>query len=151
MKLKLNSKQIISALFILIMVGSTVSYAILSIFGSSSNNQTQIPNQQILSYRLTPEQQRYLLQRYYTLVDYSYPSSCIDCGVQKSELERLTQNSDNQIFLQEVVSDEVTSPLVIITSLKGQKTISNYTSEEVQTTLCDLLISRPLWCVSGQI
>ncbi len=112
-----------------------------------------IPNQKIIDYELNDQQRRYLLQRYYTLIEYRYFTGCMDCIGMKNELERVTQNSDDQIFLQEIVilsTDNTTSSLTI-TSLRGQKSLDNPSNVEIEEIICNLLISQPIWCVTSKI
>jgi len=64
----------------------------------------------------------------------------------KNELERITMNSEGQIYLQEILSDG--SDKVTVTSLNGAKTITNPTVNKTQEAVCNLLLQRPVWCVT---
>lgn len=139
----------IALIFILLMFGSTFTYALLNAFGEKEEK-IQIPQEKILNYELNEQQKKYLLPKGYTLILYSYTTGCLDCINVKNDLERITQNSDNQIFLQEVVKSEGIS-VVTIVSLNGGKTINNPTINELENSICDVLIQRPLWCVSTKI
>ena len=139
----------IALVFILLMFGSTFTYALLNAFGEKGER-IQIPQEKILNYELNEQQKKYLLSRGYTLIVYSYMTGCLDCITVKNNLERITQNSDGQIFLQEIVKSEGT-PKVSIISLNSEKTINNPTSNELENVICDLLIARPLWCVSAKV
>lgn len=139
----------ISLFFILLMFGSTFAYALLNVFGDRGE-EIQIPQERILTYELNEQQRRYLRARGFTLIEYSYPTGCLDCISVKSNLERITQNSEDQIFLQELIVSDSSSKLTI-TSLNGQKTLNNPTDEEIENTICDLLLRRPLWCVTSKI
>lgn len=135
----------IALVFIFLMFGSTFAYALLSSF-RSQEEEIQMPEGMILTYELNEKQIRYLRSRGYTLIKYSYPTGCLDCVGVINNLERITQNSEGQIFLQEISTVD-TSPKFTITSLRGEKTINNPTNEEIENTVCDYLLSRPLWCV----
>ncbi len=139
----------IALIFVLLMFGSTFTYALLNAFGEKEE-EIQIPQEKILNYELNDQQKKYLLPKGYTLILYSYTTGCLDCITVKNDLERITQNSDNQIFLQEVVKSEGIS-VVTIVSLNGGKTINNPTINELENSICDVLIQRPLWCVSTKI
>lgn len=144
---KLKSMAIV---FILLMVGSTFTYALLNAFGKEGEEEIRVPNDKILNYELNEQQRKFLLTRGYTLIEYSYSSGCMECIDVKNNLERITQTSDGQIFLQELVKEGETSK-VTITSLYGGKTLNNPTSKEVETQICDLLVQKPLWCVSSKV
>jgi hypothetical protein len=139
----------IAMLFVILMFGSTFTYALLNMFGEKEE-ELKIPQEKILNYELSEQQKKYLLPRGYTLILYSYTTGCLECIDAKKDLERITQNSDGQIFLQEVVKSEGT-PGVLITSLNGEKTINNLIGKELENAICDLLIQRPIWCVSTKI
>jgi hypothetical protein len=144
-----KKNKTIAFVFILLMFGSTFTYALLSAFGEKEEK-LQVPQEKILNYELSEQQKKYLLPRGYTLILYSYTTGCLDCINVKNDLERITQNSDGQIFLQEVIKNEG-FPVVSITSLNGGKTMNNPTSNELENAICDVLIQRPIWCVSTKV
>jgi hypothetical protein len=143
-----NKMKIMAIFFIVLMFGSTFAYGIMNLLGQE-NNQTQIPQDKILNYRLTDEQRNYLMQKGYTLIEYDYSSGCVECIDVKSNLERITQNSDGQIYLQEIISEGANR--ISIVSLNGQKTINKPTLNQTQEDVCNLLLQRPIFCISGQI
>lgn len=130
------------------MFGSTVAYGIMSLF-SQPTDQLQIPQDKILNYGLNEQQKTYLLRRYFTLIEYRYSSGCLECIDMKYELERITMNSEGQIYLQEILSDGPDK--ITITSLNGAKTITRPTIDETQEAVCNLLLRRPMWCVTSQL
>jgi len=150
MKVKMSSQKLIALIFIIVMFGSTFAYAILSAFRTPEET-IEIPNQRIIDYKLDELQRSYLLQRGYTLIGYSYFTGCLECANLKNKLEEITLNSDDQIFLQELVSTESVSTSLSIASLKDQKTLDNPTDEEIESTVCEILINRPLWCITAEI
>ena len=150
MKLKFTSKKIISLIFIFLMAGSTFAYAILSAF-RNPEEEVKIPNQRIIDFELNQQQRSYLLQRGYTLIKYEYYNGCLECANTKTSLESLTNNADNQIFLQEILSDQSSTQTVTITSFKGEKTLKNPSNLDIQTNICNLITNKPLWCVTSQI
>ena len=150
MKFKFTSKKIISLIFIFLMSASTFAYAILSAF-KNPGEEVKIPNQRIINFELNQQQKSYLLQRGYTLIKYEYYNGCLECANTKTSLESLTNNADNQIFLQEIVSDQSSTQTVTITSFKGEKTLKNPSNLDLQTNICNLITNKPLWCVTSQI
>ena len=150
MKLKITSQKMIALVFIILMFVSSLAFAIMNAFRSPEES-ISIPNQKIIDYELNSQQRSYLLQRGYTLMEYRYFTGCMDCISMKDDLESITQNSDDQIFLQEILSTDNTTSSLTITSLRGQKGLDNPADEEIEDTICNLLISQPLWCVSSKI
>lgn len=150
MKLKMSSQKLIALVFIILMFGSTFAFAMLNVFRTPEQT-IEIPDKRIINYRLNEQQRSYLLQGYYTLIEYTYFTGCLECANTKNKLEQITLNSDNQIFLQELVSTESVSSSLSISSLKNQKTLSNPSDEEIESTVCDILINRPLWCITAEI
>jgi hypothetical protein len=144
-----KKNKTIAFIFVLLMFGSTFTYALINMFGEKKD-EVKIPQEKILNYELTDQQKGYLLPKGYTLIVYSFTTGCLDCINVKKDLERITQNSDGQIYLQEIVKNEGISMISII-SLNGGKTINNPTSQELENTICDVLIQRPLWCVSAKV
>ena len=130
------------------MFGSTFAYGIMSLFNQPTD-QLQIPQDKILNYELDEQQKTYLLRSYFTLVEYRYSSGCLGCIDMKNELERITFNSEGQIYLQEILSEG--SDRITITSLNGEKTITKPAINETQEAVCNLLLQRPVWCVTSQL
>jgi hypothetical protein len=130
-------------------MGSSITYAVLSSL-NPKEEEVQVPNEKIINYELNAQQRALLLQKYFTLVEYRYYNGCLECADAKNNLEYLTQNSEDQIYLQEITSD-TSSVSVSIMSLRGQKTLNNPTKEEIQTNICSLIVNRPLWCVTTKI
>jgi len=134
--------------FIVLMFGSTFAYGLMSLF-SQQSNQVQIPQDKILNYELNEQQKTYLIRSGYTLIKYDYSSGCFECMDVRSNLERITQNSDGQIYLQEMISEG--SNRINIVSLNGQKTINTPTVNQTEEAVCNLLLQRPIWCLTSQI
>ena len=139
--------KITALFFIVLMFGSSFVYGITGFFGKRSEG-LQIPQDKILDYELNQQQKTYLMRRGYTLIEYRYSSGCLECIDVRNNLERITQNSDGQIYLQEILSD---ANKITITSLNGQKTIVNPTINQTEDAVCDLLLQRPIWCVTARL
>jgi len=144
-----KKEKIIAFFFVILMSGSAITFALQYIFGEKEQP-VQIPQEKILNYELNEQQKNYLLGKGYTLIEYSYPTGCLECIDVKNNLEKITQISDNQIFLQELTKGGEVAKLTIV-SLNGGKTLNNPTVKETETSICDLLIKRSLWCVSSQV
>jgi hypothetical protein len=92
-----------------------------------------------------------LIPNGYTLVEYSYPSNCFECLEVKTSLEDATQNSEDQLFVQELVTNGNEMPVLTITNLMNQTIIEDPTPDNATKAICNLLIKTPFWCVTTQI
>ena len=149
MKTKKETRKAVALFFIIIMLGSTFTYALFSIFSPTQSN-LNIPNERILNYKLSDQQRQVLISKGYTLVEYYYPSNCFECLEVKQVLEDVTKNSEEQVFLQEL-EENTNNTILTITNILNQTTIENPTPKEAMTTLCNFLINTPLWCITSQI
>jgi len=129
---------------------SSLAFAIMNAFRNPEET-IIIPNQKIIDYELNDQQRKYLLQRGYTLMEYRYFTGCLDCITMKNDLERITQNSDDQVFLQEILLTDNTTSSLTVTSLRGQKISDNLSNTEIEKIICNLLINQPIWCVTSKI
>lgn len=143
-----NKMKIMALFFIILMFGSSVTAGVINLL-SKGSSQSQIPQDKILNYKLTDVQKNYLLQKGYTIIEYDYSSGCVECISVKNKLETMAQNSDGQIYLQEILSEGMNS--VSIISLNGQKTISKPDVNQTEGDVCNLLLQRPIFCLSSQI
>jgi len=141
----MKTNKMVALAFILLMFGSSVGAFITSVLKPST--EVQVPKERILDYELSESQKRYLLARGYTILKFSYPHDCFECETQKRRLEEFTQNSEGQIFLQELTGN-TNATVITITSFKGQKILNNPSDEEMRSSICEMMLRRPLWCVS---
>jgi len=135
----------IAILFVILMMGSSIG--LLAEIFLKPSEKVELPESKIIKYSLTEVQAKELLKNYYTVVKYEYPSGCVECGKFVASLEQWTVNSDNQIYLQEIQTDTSSSSKLTITSLRGQKIFNDPVQEDARDGICDLLISRSLFCV----
>jgi hypothetical protein len=134
------------------MFGSTFTFAILNIFSPQQQQQLTIPQERILTNKLTKQQVQLLLQNGYTLVEYSYPENCFECVEIKTVLEEATNNVDGQLYLQEIISNNVSAaPTLVILNAYTEtaKTIEYPTVKNVTTEVCDALSNPTVWCLAG--
>lgn len=150
-KLKLDSKRVAAIVIGVIMLGSTFAFALLNIF-SSPEQQVKVPEERILNYRMKRELGELLLQNGYTVVEYLYSENCLPCLEVKNILEEATNNAENQMFLQEIVSNNTTEvPRIVIANAYTQtaKIFENPTVENVTKEVCSALTSPTVWCLGG--
>lgn len=138
--------KIVAIFFSLLMLGSVIGIFLGIIL--NKEEKVEVPQNKIIKYRLTEAQTKELLNNYYTVIEYEYPSGCYECGSMLTSLEQWTMSSDNQIYLQEIQTDTSSSIKLTITSLRGQEILHNPSQEDARNDICELLISRSLFCVS---
>lgn len=146
--MKNKKMKLIALFFVVLMFGSTLTY-LVSIF-TANNAGTQIPQDKILNYALNDQQKQYLISKGFTLIEYSYPTGCLECIDVKKNLEKITQISDNQIYLQEITANGEVAKLSIV-SYNGGKTLNNPMNQEAETSICGLLLKKSIWCVSSKV
>ncbi len=142
--------RIITLIIILLLIGSTLTYGILSIFGSKNQQAFYIPQERILNYELSQDQIDFLISRYFTIIKYEYPSNCFNCLEIKKTLEDLTQNSDNQIFLQEIETN-VSNQKIYIHNILNETTIEYPDVNKTISSVCNSLIISTTWSMLNQI
>lgn len=150
----MDSKKIMAIFIGGIMLASSVAFAFLSLFGGSQQQQLSIPEERTLNYKLTREQVQVLLQNGYTIVEYFYPDGCVECLEVKSRLEEIVNNAEGQLFVQDIVSNNVSAtPAVVIVNAYTStgKILENPTAENVTAEVCNALTNPTFWCISGSI
>ena len=154
MKLKISKPAVIS-IFLLVITLSSMAYgAFQSAQGANSQNKNsvELPSSNIIDYRLTSEQQRYLLRSGKTLIEFEYSLRCQSCSSVKAQAEALTNAVSDQVILSEIVVEDSSSlPIVRIESSYGRDVLTSATSDQMTASLCSLLASPPAWCVRSGI
>jgi len=140
-------QRILAIAFILILVGSTIIYGLVVFFWPKTGD--FIPKERILNYKLNEMQVAILVQNYFTVVEYNYTRDCLECVQVKDYLEELTQNSDGQIYLQEILVED--SPRLYIINALNETIIDNPTASQAIDAVCDILISTPMWCAINKV
>ncbi|MEM5776987.1 MAG: hypothetical protein QXJ06_00875 [Candidatus Aenigmatarchaeota archaeon] len=142
-----TKQRVLAIVFILILVGSSVAYGIIALFGPKNN--FSIPKERILNYKLNKMQVDLLVNNYFTVIEYNYTSSCIECIQIKNYLEDLTQNSDGQIYLQEISVNDKSSLHII--NLLNETLIEEPNISQAINAVCDSLLSTPIWCAINRV
>ena len=146
MKIKLSSKRFMSIFFLVIMVGSTASFAVIqsaNYFGTPKQNPNDIPKSNIVNYEVNPNIKDAIVKEGYTVIQFYYRSGCLECSAPKSLVENLALNNKNQVFLEEFDAANGTVPHAVITSYKDSRILNNATESDINGVLCDLMASPP--------
>ncbi len=144
MKLKIAKSAIISSFLIFLMLGSSITYFFLQAFRPTGL--VALPEENIIDYELTPEQENLAIQKGKTLVKFFYGNECSECIDKKSYLEDFAKRFKNQIILQEIVENR-SSYKILISSFFGQRVLRNCTNDEIFKAFCDLMFSPPAECI----
>jgi hypothetical protein len=147
MKFKLSGKRFMSFFFILIMIGSTASYALIQsyhFFNAPQSNPEEIPKSNIINYQVKPDVKDTIIKSGFTIIDFYYRPGCLECSNLKTMLENLANKNKNQILLQELNNANGTVPEVVITSYKDTNKLDKPTTDQVNGVLCDLMASPPV-------
>jgi len=146
MKIKFSDKKWGGMLLILLMFGSSISYAFFYVFGGSKGS-IELPKTNIVDYRLDKNVEYYLLQTGKTVMVFSYNSSCDSCQQYSAYLENLVLSPDygSQIYLEKVNTDRTSN--LVVASAYGQKTLRNLSQNDTINILCNLLTNPPASCV----
>ena len=114
----MDRKKLIAIVFILLMVGSSIGAMVTTLF--APKNEVKIPNNLILTSKLSEAQKIEMLNLGFTIVEYNYPQTCFSCEQQKGVLESWVLQSENQVYLQEGYSSG-SATHVTIDSYKGSE------------------------------
>jgi hypothetical protein len=82
----------------------------------------------------------------YTIIKFYYNITLQDISSYVDQLPDLFKTTDNknQIIVEKITYNET---YIKIMSLNGEDTIYNITEEEIQKSLCNIILSAPLECV----
>ena len=138
-----------------LMFFSSIAFAAIQSFGpvvqdQTSQQATDIPTQQIIDYRMTPQQFQLALGRGITVATYKYSSDCVECLEQKGLLEQavLSQEFNGQIILEEVETDEPTS--LVVESYLGRRDVEKIDQQSLVNVFCELVAQPPIGCAVVQ-
>jgi hypothetical protein len=146
MKFKLSGKRFMSFFFILLMVGSTASYAVIQSFRSVSTTQSNpndIPKTNIINYEVKQTVRDTLVKSGITIINFYSRNGCLECTSTKEMLESLTNNNKNQVLLQELTDTNGTVPRVLIESYKDSRELNKPSVDDINGVLCDLMAAPP--------
>ena len=148
----MKKSALISIFFIVLMLGSTLAYSILSAVNNPQQKQTTttLPPTNIIDYELSSDMEDYLLQNGMAIAKFTYITSCLECQSQKSYLESFARQYPTQIFLEELKGTSQGSSLVV-NSYKATRTLTNVTNEKIFDAFCDAMLQPPVDCALNEV
>lgn len=153
MKLRIKKSRISGIFLLLLMLSSTVAYGALRVIPKiESEEEIEIPSQNIIDYKLTSEQRRYLLRRGKTIVELEYSFECKECMDVKAKLESAAREFSDQMLLIELLTTGNKSlPIVRVESSFGRESLNQPTDVEIMDAFCDLFVNPPLRCATRNV
>ena len=151
----MNKPAIIALILLGLYAASTFTFAILQSVHTPAT--AQFPTDNIINYSFVPSLQYQLIQGGVTMLTFEYGSNCNSCLDQKDFLEAMatsykevlyTNPDIYSLYLQEVLNDTFTSPNLTISSVYGNKTLTNPTQNDTFSALCDLMSKPPTSCIT---
>lgn len=105
-----------------------------------------IPTQQIIDYRMTPQQFQMALGRGLTVATYKYGKDCVECIDQRGLLEQavMSQEFNGQIILEEIETTEPTS--LVVESFVGRRDVESIDQQSLVNAFCELVAQPPIGC-----
>lgn len=151
----MKKSALIGIFFIVIMLGSTIAYSVISAvrFPQTTDKTNGIPTDtNVINYELTSQQQDILIQNGEVIAKYTYKINCLECTQQKSYLESFAGKHSDQVFL-EIISGNVTAQnsTLDVNSLRGSNTLTNVTQENILSVFCELMLSPPVDCALRKV
>jgi len=124
---------------------SSIAYVITSFTGQQPEIKAKILDNFVVDGELSPETEAQYYNLGYTFVKFYY-IDLNDVIPFVDQLPDLFKTTDDQIQLivEKIQSNET---YIKIMSLNGEDTLYNITEEELQKSLCNILLSAPLECV----
>jgi len=143
----MKRSAVIGIFFIILMLGSTIAYSIMSAIRTPQNEgKTTLPETNIIDYELTAQQKELLLQEGIVIAKFTYNINCLECLQQKSYLESFARQYSNQIFLIEIINATTQKSSLIVESLRGYETLTNVTWENALDIFCESMLQPPVDC-----
>lgn len=142
-KLKLKSSWI--GLFLIgVMLFSTFAYAVIQSF--YPRQRVKLPETNIIDYELDQNLKNALINYGITFITFDYNLGCKNCIDQKTYLESVANEFQQQIFLEELLNESLIESKIKIESIYGIQELAAANETEVFTALCDLMVSPPATC-----
>lgn len=148
----MKRSAVIGIFFIILMLGSTIAYSIMSAIRTPQNEgETKLPETNIIDYELNAKQKELLLQKGIVLAKFTYNINCLECLQQKSYLESFARQYSNQIFLEEIINATVQNSTLTVNSLRGYDILTSVTQENILDVFCELMLQPPVDCALRKV
>ena len=126
-----------------------------SAFQGSSRSNFQLPENNVIDYRLNPQLKALFINYSSTIMTFEYNFNCENCYEQKQFLETMATGFKQElaqdfysIYLEEIFNETLSQSVLTIESYLGSKQIINPTENETFNELCDLMAVPPVICAA---
>lgn len=155
MKIRVRKYLWIGTALIILMFVSTFASPFIQGFNIqrsplSPTESVTLPEDNIIDYELTREQEVYAMRLGKTIMKFEYSTACVDCLAQKAFVESIANQFRDQVILEELARD-VDLPLLTMSSYYGHKLLTNATNDEIVDAMCAVLTDPPIFCTTKNI
>lgn len=126
------------------MLFSTFAYAVIQSLYPKQN--TKLPETNVIDYHLDPELKNALIQYGSTIITFEYNLGCNNCVNQKAALEFFASDYKEQIWLEEILNNNLDISKIMISSLYGEDTLVDSNETSIVNSLCKLMVAPPIAC-----
>ncbi len=126
-----------------VMLFSTFAYAFLQSFNKPDQ---KLPTSNVIAYSLESSLKSALIQYGATIVTFDYNLGCENCVNQKAVLEFYAKEYEKQIFLEELLDNNLDKSKITVESAYGIEELINANEIQIVGTFCKLLVEPPATC-----
>lgn len=146
---KTAKNRLIAIFFGILMLGSTATYALIqayNLFGTNTQQTPKLPSSNIVQERLSDAVEQLIQANGGTVVQFFYSTNCLDCVRQRNVLESYANQNPQQIYLEEIQTQNAVAQNIIMKSYRDTKTLTSASESDIQNAFCDVLINPPAAC-----
>lgn len=145
-----NWKKWGSLFLVILTIGSSGAYSIIQAFQNPTDGggtQVTLPEQNVITYELTPDQRNYAIKQWKTILQLRYPLAAADVSGQKAYLESMAAQFSDQIILEEIVDNAQIDPILFVNSYYGSEPpLRNPSNDAIFNALCNRMAQPPIQC-----
>jgi len=146
---KTAKNRLIAIFFGILMLGSTATYAIIqayNLFGTNAQSTPKLPSSNIVQSQLSNDVEQLIQANGGTVVQFFYSTSCLDCVKQRNVLESYANQNPQQIYLEEIQTQNAVAQNIIMKSYRDTKILTSASESDIQNAFCDVLLNPPAAC-----
>jgi len=134
----------IGLFLIAVMLFSTFAFAVIQSFYPKQN--TQLPESNVIDYRIDANLANALIQYGATIITFEYNLGCNNCVNQKAALEFFANEYKQQIWLEKILDETLDVSKITISSIYGEDKLVDTNETEIVDSLCKLMAAPPATC-----
>ncbi len=126
------------------MLFSTFAYAVIQSFYPKQN--AQLPESNVIGYRLDDNLRNALIQYGATVITFEYNLGCNNCVNQKAALESFANEYKQQIWVEEIADEGLDTSKIAVASVYGEEMLHDANETGIVGALCRLMVMPPAAC-----